>query len=116
MDFDLKSISVTVVIVTLASSGLYGFYMKNKSRALIDQTTGYSHVVECLNLLKSHDSEKISAFLNALPHKQKELEKSDAIMTATATTFSGELRISGMGQPLSKCAHLLMEHKERMKR
>ena len=115
MDLDIKSF----VLGALITGGVYGFYIKNMGSATTDQEieykTEYKQVLECFKLLDSSDSEKISAFLNTLPKKQKKLEQSDAIMTATTITFSEKLELSAMGRPLAKCAKTLVEQFERIK-
>ncbi|NAW82684.1 hypothetical protein CAG69_11640 [Vibrio sp. V43_P6S15P86] len=115
MDLDVKSLAVGSLIGVLVGGGIYGFYVKNMGEAGLDQAIGYNHLLECTSLLGSNDVEKIASFLNTLPQKQQDLEKSDAIMTATATTLSGELKLSGMGQPLAQCSKALLERYERIK-
>ena len=115
MDLDVQSLAVGSLIGALVGGGVYGFYVKNTGEANLDQAIGYNHLLECTSLLGSNDAEKISSFLNTLPQKQKDLEKSDAIMTATTTTLSGELELSGMGQPLAQCSKALLEQYQRVK-
>ncbi|MCW4148720.1 hypothetical protein OM427_04145 [Halomonas sp. 18H] len=115
MDFDLKSITVGTLIGLAVGGGFYGFYLKNMGKAGIDQAAGYNHVLECAGLLGSNNPEEIASFLNTLPQKQKSLEKSDGIMTGTATVFNGELELSGMGRPLAQCSKILQKQYENLK-
>ncbi|EIO5095141.1 hypothetical protein LQN35_000407 [Vibrio parahaemolyticus] len=115
MDFDLKSLAVGSFIGLAVGGGIYGFYLKNMAEANVNQATGYRHVAKCVSLLGSSNLEEIADFLNKLPQKQKDLEESDTIATATTTVLSGELEMSGMGLPLAQCSELLLEQYERVK-
>ena len=115
MNLDVKSLAAGFLIGALVCAVIYGCYIKIAGDAVFDQVDGYNHFIECTSLLTSSNPEKISSFLNALPQKRKDLEKSDAIMTATSTALNGEFKLAGMGQPLEICSKALLEHYQRVK-
>ncbi|MDW6019923.1 hypothetical protein SBW85_19650 [Vibrio plantisponsor] len=108
-ELELRSFLVGSALSLVVGGGAYGFYVKTFGQASYDQAVGYKQLADCTMLLGSSDNEKVKQFLDTLPEKLKQLQKSDAIMTTINSTANEKYEASGMGVPLRMCATQLAE-------
>ncbi|WP_415881728.1 hypothetical protein [Neptuniibacter sp. QD34_54] len=113
MNINIKDIVIGAAIGGAIVGGvLYSKYIKNAGEAAGDQVSGYHHVLDCVVLLGSDDKEKLKTFLQDVVEKQAKLAKSDSIVTTISSIANGEVKVSGMGEPLRQCTKTLAEQFE----
>ncbi|MBD1574641.1 hypothetical protein HC725_15360 [Vibrio sp. S17_S38] len=116
LDLDIKSMVFGGVLSLAVGGGLYGLYLKTLGPSAITQGQTYGLIQECASLLGSSNSVEIKQFLQKIDQRKKEINKSDATVTAIGLAAGQSYDDApGMGKPLAMCAKELASKVESLR-